>query len=443
MIRLAVIADDLTGANDTAVQFAKRDISACVRIDFTVDKLSKEKAEVVVIDTDSRDLTAAAAYQAVEKACQAVKRCQVEHVYKKVDSTLRGNLGAEIEAAATVFGAELVAIAPAFPSNRRTTIGGYHFLDGMPIELTEIAHAPKTPVRESQITALLQVQTDCAVGVIPLAVIRQGASAIRQAAEACRERGQRWIVFDVAADEHFVSIIKALQTYENILWVGSAGLAEYLPALYSWSAVKRQPAAPAKGPVLIVAGSVSKITQKQIWEIRDREPVQLVKMQVEKLFENHAAEIKRCCCAIRKALAADAIILLASAVEEQDVLRATRLGQLHGLESCEVSEITAAALGEVAAQLHLQRAELAGLVLTGGDTAVHVCRALQAESIEILREVAAGIPLGRLAGGSCDGLQVITKAGAFGAADSFMQAVAALRGTDAYTKGNLKEVIAK
>lgn len=76
-----------------------------------------------------------------------ISRYNIKCVYKKIDSTLRGNLGAEIKAVADVFKPDIVIIAPAYPANQRITIGGYHLLEGKPIELTEIANAPKTPVK--------------------------------------------------------------------------------------------------------------------------------------------------------------------------------------------------------------------------------------------------------------------------------------------------------
>jgi uncharacterized protein YgbK (DUF1537 family) len=80
------------------------------------------------------------------------------------------------------------------------------------------------------------------------------------------------------------------------------------------------------------------------------------------------------------------------------------------------------------------------MVLTGGDTAIHVCRSLKAEAIEVIAEVAIGIPLGKLVGGVCDGLQVVTKAGAFGTKQSFVQAIKAIRQVNSFKiEDNIQE----
>jgi uncharacterized protein YgbK (DUF1537 family) len=432
MIKLAVIADDITGANDTAVQFSKHNISSCVRIDFDQNKLLKETADVIVIDTDSRDIAPAAAYDKVKTVCEALKNSGVKNIYKKVDSTLRGNLGAEIEATATVFQPEIVVIAPAFPSNKRVTVGGYHLLNQIPIELTEIANTPKSPVDESRIVELLHKQTDVKIGSISLSVVMAGLEAVKQAIKHCLECNENWIVFDAVLDEHLELIVKATQDYHKVLWVGSAGLAEQLPDFYQWSDEQENIVISAKGAVLLVAGSVSKVTQAQISAALNLPNLELVKMNAANLIQDKELEIRQCTMQARNLLEQGKDILIASAVDDRDVLDAVAAGKGCGISSTEVSEQTAAALGEIVVQL--TDYQLAGMILTGGDTAIHVCRSLGAEAIEILKEVAVGIPLGRLVGGRCNGLQVVTKAGAFGHDDAFVLSIQAMRKADEKTK---------
>lgn len=433
MIKLAVIADDITGANDTAVQFAKHHISSCVRIDFDQEKLLQETADVIVVDTDSRDMTSANAYHKVKQVCEILQYSGVKQIYKKVDSTLRGNLGAEIEATASVFQPELVVIAPAFPRNHRVTVGGYHLLHQVPIELTEIAYAPKSPVKESRIVELLHQQTNQKIGLISLTDVMAGVDTLTTAIGDCVSQGKRWLVFDAVLDEHLETIVKAAQKYEKVLWVGSAGLAEQLPKFYQWSVQTELKSLPVYGPVLIVAGSVSKSTQAQIRTVLSQRKIQLVKMNVEDILRNQEAELSWCTEDAKKFLGQGKDVLLASALNDEDVRSAVMAGEKCGYSSAEVSEKTALALARIVSRL--TDCSLAGLVLTGGDTAIHICRALGAEAIQILEEVATGIPLGKLVGGCCNGLKVVTKAGAFGQEDAFVAALQAIR-KDPYKEDN-------
>jgi uncharacterized protein YgbK (DUF1537 family) len=61
-----------------------------------------------------------------------------------------------------------------------------------------------------------------------------------------------------------------------------------------------------------------------------------------------------------------------------------------------------------------------GLLLSGGDTASMVCRALGVDSIRLVDEVSTGIPFGLLRGGLLDGRTVVTKSGAFGNEDTLV-----------------------
>lgn len=425
MIKLAVIADDLTGANDTAVQFAKHHIRSCVKMDFDQEALNQEDNDVVVIDTDSRDIAADLANQRVRKVCELLKSNGVVNVYKKVDSTLRGNLGAEIEAVTEVFSPEVVIIAPAFPSNRRTTIGGYHLLDCIPIELTEIAYAPKSPVKESRVVELLKKQTDAKIGLIPLHIMIKGEAAIKAAINRHLAERTKWIVFDTATDEDLRAIVNAARGYKKILWVGSAGLADCLPQVYEWSPYHADEVEDENGKVLIISGSVSKITQRQITEVLTLDNVGLVKLDIAAMFDNREAEVSRCVTSVKEFAGQDKHVVLAGCIGDEDVEAAVKLGGIHGLNNAEVSERMACVLAEIGKAL--TDVKWAGMVLTGGDTAIHVCRALEAGAIDVLAEVAVGIPLGRLRGGVCCGLRVITKAGAFGEDDSFVRAIQAIQ----------------
>ena len=433
MAKLAVIADDLTGANDTAVQFSKRNISSYVQIDFEPAHGCESRADVVVIDTDSRDVSPEIAYGKVKAVCERLRQEAVEVVYKKIDSTLRGNLGAEIGAAFDVLQPELVVIAPAFPSNHRSTVGGYHLLYNTPIELTEISRAPKSPVTESRIVELLKQQTEAKIVLAPLHVVLAGVEAVAQEIAAALERGEKWIVFDATKDEHLQTIAQAAAFYKKVLWVGSAGLAEQLPALYQWSGRPKEARQPRNGPVLVVAGSVSKTTQAQMAMLLQKKDIPLVKLQVSALLDREKEEMQRCLQEVQACLQKNRDVLLASAVSDEDVAAAVEAGARYNLRGCEVSEKIAAALGAIAAEA--AKDALAGMVLTGGDTAIHVCRSLGVKAIEIIEEVAVGIPLGRLVGGVCPGVPVITKAGAFGEEDSFVVSLQALRKQAVYSTG--------
>ncbi len=179
--KIVVIADDLTGANDTGVQFAKQGLKTIVLMRVP-GSLSELDEDVLVVDTQSRALSPAEAYQKVTETALLFKnRDQFQTLYKKIDSTLRGNLGTEIDAIMDVCGLELAIVAPAFPRNGRITVGGCHFLGNAPLEATEIARDPLCPVSESHIPTLLAKQTKRRVGHIGIKSIIAGTEGILDA----------------------------------------------------------------------------------------------------------------------------------------------------------------------------------------------------------------------------------------------------------------------
>ena len=97
MILLLIIADDFTGALDTGVQFAAHGIRTRVVVDPEVDFAAQE-AQVLVIDTETRHLPASKAYEVVAGLTRRALDAGVRYIYKKTDSALRGNIGAELTA---------------------------------------------------------------------------------------------------------------------------------------------------------------------------------------------------------------------------------------------------------------------------------------------------------------------------------------------------------
>ena len=156
MVRLLILADDLTGSLDTGVQFSKQNIDTTVSLDPNVD-LSAITGEVAVIDTESRHIFPSEAGKLIYGIATRAKECGIPYLYKKTDSALRGNVGAELAAAARGYGSRLCFV-PAFPQNGRTTVNGVQLLDGVPIHETVFGKDPFNPVTVSNVRELIEQQ---------------------------------------------------------------------------------------------------------------------------------------------------------------------------------------------------------------------------------------------------------------------------------------------
>ena len=134
-----IIADDLTGANDTGVQFAKKGYSTMVSIleDELLDIVIPKDLDVFVIDTETRELKSKAAREKLRRILVKLNINKTDLVYKKVDSTLRGNIGNEIEEIMNILEKDICIFSPSYPSHQRITVGGYLIVQQKPLGLSE------------------------------------------------------------------------------------------------------------------------------------------------------------------------------------------------------------------------------------------------------------------------------------------------------------------
>ena len=370
-MRIAVIADDLTGAADTGAALVRAGHRTAVAV-----RGERVDADAVVIDTDSRGLPAAEAAARV----RAVDLAGAEIVMKKVDSTLRGPLAAEVEAALAASGRTRAIVAPAFPATGRTTVGGVQHLDGVPVHETRFAHDPVSPVHESDIARLLT-----GAGGAPV-VRRVPAGESSPAAFAAGDV----VVCDAETDEDLEAIVRSVEEPSSVLWVGSAGLAAALGAVYPGPGVDEPEEDGPGGRVLVVVGSANATAREQIARV----------------------------CAPAVAMPLDGRDVSAPVI---DALHRARACVLHPAEGEGDPRTIAAGLAEVAARAG---AHITGLVLTGGDTAVHVARRLGATGLLVEDELEPGVVFGRLIGPHP--FRIVTKAGGFGSPDALRRATAAL-----------------
>ena len=158
MARLTVIADDLTGALDTGVQFANRCVSVRVAAVHGTAAVHEElfQADVAVIDAEVRHRSRQQAYKICLELVQQALRCGTDSVYIKTDSGLRGNIGAMFQAALDASGAAAAYYAPALPRMNRLTRGGIQYIDGVPINESVFGKDPFEPVRSPYIKDLFK-----------------------------------------------------------------------------------------------------------------------------------------------------------------------------------------------------------------------------------------------------------------------------------------------
>lgn len=428
--RQGILADDLTGAGDTALQFFASGLAGEVWVwpelhDRLATARPPDRAAVLALNTETRHLLPGDAAVRVDRAARVLLRAGCTRFYQKVDSTLRGNLAAEILQVLRTLELELAVVAPAFPQSGRITVGGYQLVDGIPVNASVYGRDPITPVKHCHLPTLLAEQAEPAsIGLVELRDVMLGPEAIVTAIVRAVAGRKSLLVVDAARAEDLGAIARAMSLVPyRLLPVGSAGLARAMQPHQLLDTGRAGNGAQAllgpAPPVLVAAGSLNPVTRTQV-EAMSR-TARVVELDVRALLLGDTGALEHTFGLARQLLLGRQDVVLTTAASEAAVRRDAALARDLALGSVQAGTQVAAALGQVTARLAAE-ADLSGLILAGGDTAVAVCRALgagRATALRVVGELMPAIPLGRMEGPRGP-LRVVTKSGGFGPPDALV-----------------------
>lgn len=409
---IAIIADDLTGASDTAMQFCKFGFRTTVIVDFSCVAKVKVSCgqEVFSINASTRSLMPTEAYKRVKLIIEQLLVVGIKRFYKKIDSTLRGHPGVELEAAMDALKAKLALVVPAFPANNRSQVDGY-----LVVSSTSSGERIES---KCHVPTLLQSEIKKPTTHIDLETVRRGGDALLEVVTSYYKQDPRVLIIDAETDDDLDNIAYVCSRLpDDVLLAGAAGLAAHLPPLWGSCGFSCNKSSRC-GLTLIVIGSRNPTTLTQMKHLMASEKTAVVKLSgSEILFGDTNAEILRCSNQISLNLNSkkplDSILLTVDTILDADAQKCStyNVGQ---------QEAIASALGRISLNVFSWGA-ISSILVGGGDTAYHLCQALCARQINLITEILPGIPLGRLAGGICDGLLIVTKAGGFGPPDALLQ----------------------
>ncbi len=267
---VGIIADDLTGANDTALQFKLNGADTNILLNENIANVQEHIPQAWAISTESRNGTPACAFEKVKNAVELfVDKIHPDYFYKKIDSTVRGNIAVEVISALEVLDWDAAVIMPAFPSEGRITVGGYQLLNGTPIERTEMAADPHSPISESHLPTMLKNQLgenlENLVGLVELKTVLDGAGPILRKINELIEDGKRIIIVDSVSETDIKQTVLAVQKSDyKILPVGNAAAAKVLSNIWFPDENVISNIKIPKMPKFIVSGSATHITADQI-----------------------------------------------------------------------------------------------------------------------------------------------------------------------------------
>ncbi|MEA5082777.1 MAG: four-carbon acid sugar kinase family protein [Lachnospiraceae bacterium] len=403
---IAIIADDLTGANDTGVQYKKNGYSTTVKIMNDNDVTSKmfKTSDVVVINTDSRPLSSKEAYTTVYELAKNLNTLDdIEYIYKKVDSLMRGNPAPELEAIIDATGAKVAIVASAFPDNGRIVTDGTLMMpDNKHVDITNIFN---TETKKKAIN-------------VRIINIREGAESLKAFMERQMENGTSIFVFDTISNEDLAIISDASMLIEGKkVFCGSAGLAKQLGR-------KKKAEIKYDDTVFIVVGSRSATTAHQVRLAKEtfKLPIVLVDSNdiIEDRYEKAVTE------AVEKSLEfyndGQKLVIIAIDSLFEEYTMVLREAATDTQKSLKIAE----SLGDIVKRLYNDIKPVT-FVATGGDTAFQICDFLGSDGMELTDEIVPGVPIGILREGIADGNSMVTKSGSFGEEDTIVKVINYLR----------------
>ncbi len=361
------IADDLSGALDAAAAFHHAGQRA--RIVLTAGSWTASAGEVVGVTTETRNAPPAVAAAAVERAIAHGRAQGARLVYKKIDSTLRGPVAAELAALARQLPGARILFTPANPGVGRTVRAGVLLVRGVPVSETEFARDPVSPVTESNLYRLLG------------------------------DAGGAGLVVADAASESDLAAAVARMVGEGGAWVavGSGALARPVAALggpgQPSATHAENPSLPA-GPILMLCGSAHACNRGQAAVLARERGIPVHEFRITDPAPAVAAVI-----ASLRAGGGASLLVEATRSASTTVLRT----------------LTAAATEIIAA------AGTARIFATGGETAFALCGALGIQTLQFGAEIESGLSLSQ-ATTDRGPLRLAIKNGGFGNADTWVRA---------------------
>ena len=421
MSDLLVIADDLTGAADCGITCASHGLNTVVVMG---DSAGEIDADVLCVDGNTRHLEPEKAAAETARLVRRYSGDQTLMLFKKLDSTLRGNIAAELAASLetrrslTQGGDAIVAVlAPAYPATGRTTSNGRQIVHGLPLEETEIWQTQDFPTRPD-IPEMLH-RAGLRSALIRLDLIRSDIEILQRAMRRLSADADV-LVCDAEIDQDLSAIAEASMTLgRNTVWAGSAGLAYHLPwaAGFPYSPVPPYPRfldqPLASGPTLFVVGSLSSVSRDQVKVLAASSetvacnipPEVLLGGESSTAWHGHELELER-------ALGAGRDIAV---FPDSDGRCDSKLGQR-----------LSTALGRMV----LPCADRVGaLVVTGGESARAVLESFGIHRLRLVTELESGLACSVTEGWSRQ-LPVLTKAGAFGTRQTLLDCQQFLNGLD-------------
>ena len=323
-----------------------------------------------------------------------------------------------------VLGWDAAVIMPAFPQEGRTTVGGYHLLKGVPIERTEMAIDPHSPITESHLPTMLKSQLgeklEGLVDSVNLQTVMDGAGPILKTINEKINNGAKIIVADAVSTTDLEQITLAMEKSNyKLLPVGTAAAAKVLSNV--WLSGKNSedvlPVRLPKLPKLIISGSATHITANQIDKFEQSEDYEekslVIELNMDTVLQGVRDELVE---RVVSNLNGDNVVLIHTS---------KLLNNFDGFsEDTANADLTKSGLANVVTdfladltQRVLSRVK-AVLITLGGETSYKCCNKIDANQLQLIDEVLPAIALSKSAMAD---QWIVTKSGNLGGVNTLLE----------------------
>ncbi len=395
MKRIGCIADDFTGASDIASFFAKGGMRTLL-FNGIPQHVAEKNAEALVISLKTRTQETSSAVSDSLAALQWLKKQECAQFYIKYcstfDSTPRGNIGPICDAVMEELQVPFTILCPALPVNGRTVRNGRLFVKGVPLEESPMRDHPLTPMWDSRLVQLMTPQSRYPVYL--------------EGKQPKNVPGPFYLVPDCETDE---DLEKIAEKYGSLLRTGGSGLAEPLARRYAMDPAGCILQDATKGPAIILAGSCSEQTRRQIAVYQERggpcyylDPFRLLdgKEKSDDLVEWTLSH-------------SDMAPLIYSSADPETVRKVQQKGKE------KISGMLEEIMAEIA--LHCVEAGISRVIVAGGETSGALTRRLGFDCYEVGSSIAPGVPI--MIPMARRNLRIVLKSGNFGDDTFFLKAV--------------------
>lgn len=416
-VRIGIAADDVTGANDIGIMFAKHNYRSAV---FPLSLLSghslSEEAkglDVIILDTDSRFDDANTAARKVETATRLLREAGCELFYNKTCSVFRGNIGAELDAMQDELGITCSMVIAGFPKNGRTTVDGIHYVYNERLEHSQFSHDPIHPLQTSSLKEIMERQTGRPIKLLTWRELDRGYDYCRETMELFKKECA-YILFDVRNQVDLKLIAKLVKSEKNIC--GSSALAEELPAAFEWQQ------SGSGLPVLTLAGSLTEQSAKQIAYMREK-GYPVFEFPIENLYEPELQkrDMDALEKSVKKSMQTNHNVVVHTPNRPEQIKESRQKGRNRSLTDEEIGKKISGALCGLAEKV-MNGTGCRRVVAAGGDTSASLTQALNIYRMDIISEIEPGLPVMR-GTSSLGEICLVLKSGSFGS-DAFLEKAA-------------------